>query len=87
MTGVIDQLAEHIQVNINRAADVNPINLLALAILSTPKHAMAESDLLAPDTASPAYRFVASDDPLQFLQLGQRFLGDAIEGVEIRTLG
>jgi len=47
MGGVIDALAEQIQVNINRAADVNPINLLALAILSTPKHAMAESDLLA----------------------------------------
>ena len=47
LTGVIDTLADKIQVNINRAADVNPINLLALAILSTPKHAMAESDLLA----------------------------------------
>jgi len=35
----------------------------------------------------PTYRFVASDDPLMFLQLGQRFLGGAIEGVEIRTLG
>ncbi|MGK9850338.1 hypothetical protein O6205_23405, partial [Salmonella enterica subsp. enterica] len=31
---------------INRAADVNPINLLALALLSTPKHAMGEGDLL-----------------------------------------
>jgi len=38
-------------------------------------------------TADPTYRFVASDDPLQFLQLGQRFLGGTIEGVEIRTLG
>jgi len=47
LSGLIDQLADQIQVNINRAADVNPINLLALAILSTPKHAMAESDLLA----------------------------------------
>ncbi|MEG3193670.1 glycerol-3-phosphate 1-O-acyltransferase, partial [Lysobacter sp. D1-1-M9] len=37
----------NIQVNVNRAADVNPINLLALALLSTPKHAMGESDLLA----------------------------------------
>jgi glycerol-3-phosphate O-acyltransferase len=45
--GLIDHLAEQIQININRAADLNPINLLALAILSTPKHAMAESDLLA----------------------------------------
>jgi glycerol-3-phosphate O-acyltransferase len=44
---VVDQLAERIQVNINRAADVNPINLLALALLATPKHAMAENDLLA----------------------------------------
>ena len=35
----------------------------------------------------PSYRFIASDDPLQFLQLGQRFLGGTIEGVEIRTLG
>ena len=43
---VVDQLAEKIQININRAADVNPINLLALALLSTPKHAMAENDLL-----------------------------------------
>ncbi|RAO74565.1 glycerol-3-phosphate 1-O-acyltransferase PlsB [Dyella jiangningensis] len=44
---VVDDLAERIQVNINRAADVNPINLLALALLATPKHAMAENDLLS----------------------------------------
>lgn len=31
------------------------------------------------------HRFVASDDPLQFLQLGQRFLGGAIESVEVHT--
>ena len=43
----IDTLADRIQININRAADVNPINLLALAVLSTPKHAMGEADLLA----------------------------------------
>lgn len=47
LSSVVDQLAEKIHININRAADVNPINLLALALLSTPKHAMAESDLLA----------------------------------------
>jgi len=34
-----------------------------------------------------AHRFIASDDPLMFLQLGQRFLGDAIDGVEVKTLG
>jgi len=40
----------------------------------------------APNT-EPRYRFVASDDPLMFLQLGQRFLGNAIESVEVKTLG
>jgi glutamate racemase len=48
---------------------------------------LAGASLAAPNDADPTYRFVASDDPLQFLQLGQRFLGDTIEGVEIRTLG
>ncbi len=43
----VDDLAERIQVEINRAADVNPINLLALCLLATPKYAMAESDLVA----------------------------------------
>ena len=43
----VDALAQEIQVNVNRAADVNPINLLALALLSTPKHAIGEADLLA----------------------------------------
>ncbi len=47
LSRVVDQLAERIQVNVNRAADVNPINLLALSLLATPKHAMAENDLLA----------------------------------------
>jgi glycerol-3-phosphate O-acyltransferase len=47
LNGVVDQLASQIQININRAADVNPINLLALVLLATPKHAMAEADLLA----------------------------------------
>ncbi len=44
---VVDDLATRIQVNINRCADVNPVNLLAVALLATPKHAMAESDLVA----------------------------------------
>jgi glycerol-3-phosphate O-acyltransferase len=43
----IDAVAQRINVNVNRAADVNPVNLLALSLLSTPKHAMGESDLLA----------------------------------------
>ncbi len=47
LADTVESLAQRIQVNINGAADVNPINLLALAILSTPKHAMGEADLLA----------------------------------------
>ncbi len=43
----VDALAERIQININRAADVNPINILAVALLSTPKYAMSEGDLLS----------------------------------------
>jgi glutamate racemase len=48
---------------------------------------LSASHLEANGDAEPAYRFIASDDPLQFLQLGQRFLGGTMEGVEIRTLG
>jgi glycerol-3-phosphate O-acyltransferase len=47
LSAVTSRLGEQIQININRAADVNPINLLALVLLATPKHAMAEADLLA----------------------------------------
>lgn len=47
LSDAVDEIAQRIQVNINRAADVNPINLLAVALLSTPKHAMSEADLLA----------------------------------------
>ncbi len=43
----VDSLAQNINVHVNAAADVNPINLLALALLSTPKHAMGEADLIA----------------------------------------
>ena len=42
---VVDTLAERIIVNINRAAHVNPINLLAAALLATRKQALDEQDL------------------------------------------
>ncbi len=44
-------------------------------------------DLLARDDGPPAHRFVASDAPDQFLLVGGRFLGSAIEHVEKLTLG
>ena len=40
---------------------------------------------LATDAGEGQYRFIASDDAQQFLALGQRFFGDTIERVEIRT--
>jgi glycerol-3-phosphate O-acyltransferase len=43
----VDSLATRILENVNRAAHVNPINLLALSLLATPKHAMTEADLAA----------------------------------------
>jgi glycerol-3-phosphate O-acyltransferase len=47
LSETVDAAAQRIQEHVNRAADVNPVNLLALALLSTPKHAMGEADLLA----------------------------------------
>ena len=39
------------------------------------------------DGAEASHRFIASDVPEQFLRVGQRFLGRAIERVETVTLG
>ena len=47
---------------------------------------LAANDLSAGE-GEGGYRFIASDDPQQFLTLGRRFLGSAIEGVEVRTFG
>ena len=46
---------------------------------------LCDAGLEAPIDAEPAYSFVASDDPGQFLRLGQRFLGGAIERVDVHT--
>lgn len=43
----VDSLAQRIQTEINRAAEVNAVNLIALAVLSAPKHALGEGDLKA----------------------------------------
>jgi glycerol-3-phosphate O-acyltransferase len=43
----VEDLARRIMVNINAAAAVNPRNLLATALLATPKRAMVEKDLHA----------------------------------------
>jgi glutamate racemase len=48
---------------------------------------LRQKGLCAEPGTNPCFRFVASDAPAQFLQLGQRFLGSAIERVETITLG
>lgn len=48
---------------------------------------LEERGLRAGGAGLPRHRFVASDAPQQFLQLGQRFLGAAIDRVETVTLG
>ena len=49
---------------------------------------LQERGLLHPErSAAPRYRFIASDVPEQFRNLGKRFLGSAISEVETVTLG
>jgi len=43
---VVDDLAMQIMRNINAAAAVTPVNLLAITLLATPRQVMAESDLV-----------------------------------------
>ena len=49
--------------------------------------ALSNVGLAAPRSHTATRRFISSDDPLTFLQLGQRFLGDAISGVEVHAVG
>lgn len=48
---------------------------------------LTERQLTAETGGRPSHRFFASDDPTQFLSLGRRFLGGAVEGVEVHTFG
>lgn len=48
---------------------------------------MLEEHAMFAGERSATYRFISSDDPQQFLTLGKRFFGDAIERVEVRTFG
>ncbi len=45
LNSAIEDLGQQIMTNINASADVNPVNLLALALLGTPRHAMGERQL------------------------------------------
>jgi glutamate racemase len=48
---------------------------------------LRENHLVAGPGNLPSYRFVASDDPRQFVAIAERFLGRPIDSVELRTLG
>jgi glutamate racemase len=54
---------------------------------SATRESLQDHTLLAPPAVPGGCRFVASDAPDQFLRVGQRFLGDAIDRVEKVTLG
>jgi glutamate racemase len=51
------------------------------------RRVLADRGMEAPPTREPLRRFVASDDSSQFLRLGQRFLGHAVDAVELHTFG
>lgn len=48
---------------------------------------LRDQSLERENSGDPDYRFIASDIPDQFLRVGQRFLGQAIDSVERVTLG
>ncbi len=60
MSAVIDDLGRNIMTHINASADVNPVNLLALVLLGTPRHALGESLLL---TQISLYKNLLSQKP------------------------
>lgn len=57
---VVDKLANQVVTGINAAASVNPINLLALSILSSPRQAMDEQQLVQ---QMEAYRDLLAANP------------------------
>lgn len=75
---IADVLGPHVRLIDSATATAHALRDLLRAhdLAATPERAGA-----------PVHRFVASDAPAQFLRLGQRFLGEAIEHVETVTLG
>jgi glutamate racemase len=67
-------------------ADVRLIDSAAETAAET-RRILAERGLETASRASPIHRFVASDDSSQFLRLGERFLGRALDAVEFHTFG
>ncbi|MFN2564709.1 MAG: glutamate racemase [Gemmatimonadaceae bacterium] len=54
---------------------------------SETRRLLADRRIEAPPGGEPLRRFIASDDSSQFLRLGQRFLGRALDAVELHAFG
>jgi len=54
---------------------------------ATVQDALHSTGLNAPASASPAHRFVVSDDEARFRQVGSRFIGERLRKAEVVPLG
>lgn len=70
---VVDDVAESIMRNINRAAVLNPVTLLALVLLATPKHALDEETCIKQlDTYRSLAQAVPYDERVEITTLSGR---------------
>lgn len=81
VTAAVDELAQRIMCEINSAAAMTPVNLLALVLLATPRQVMLETDLKRQlevvqrllHAAPYAPRITVTDlDPLGIIQAGEK---------------
>ena len=79
LPGLVDELANGIMTHINAAADVNPINLLAVCLLAAPKHALPLDELahqiglyqsILSSAQTPAKVTVTDLKPAEIIQYG-----------------
>jgi glycerol-3-phosphate O-acyltransferase len=79
LNATIDELGRRIMTNINASADVNPVNLLAVVLLGTPRHAMGEKQLarqialykeLLTNRPTPERVTITGKDPQQIIRYG-----------------
>lgn len=93
LPALAEQLSTSIMTNINDAADVNPVNLLALCLLATAKHAMPRQELIFQlELCLNILRSSPSSDKLTITGLGAEEIikyGQELDVIEERehTLG
>src|SRR5258705_9964667 len=74
---LVDELAGQVMQNINAAAAVTPVNLLALALLATPRHMALASELqLQLDTLLAVLRLVPYSDRVTLTELSASAIVD-----------